>query len=157
MTNKIFTTFLIAISINVCAQTSTPIITKETFRINWETPTACSDFKRKYPTTKIPGKDVPEELRVIAPEKHFPGADLIQVFCVPNQIISIHVRVPKFREDGADLATLYEELSRAYELDVVQPKEMNGTIKSTFTAGKVRVHLTDKLDSNSRSVTFFGR
>lgn len=154
MTKNIIAAWLLLASLNICAQTSVAKTQKGPFGIDWDSPTACSDFKRKYPTTKTSRDDVLEELRVVSPEKHFPGSDMIQVICAPGQIIMIHVRIPKIRTDGSDLAALYEELSRTYELDLVQRRQTEGNIKSTFKARGVRVALSDQMDSEYRNVTF---
>lgn len=157
MIKHIFILWLITASFSVFAQPESGKKQKKPFQIDWNAPTACSDFKHKYPTTKIHRDDDLEELQVKLPEKYFPDSDMIQVICVPTEIISIHVRIPKTREDGVDLAALYEQLDNAYDLDLIQPKIENGAIKSTFRAGTIRINLNDEINSKYRSVTFFVR
>ena len=154
MTKNIIAAWLLLASLNIYAQTSVAKTQKGPFGIDWDSLTACSDFKLKYRTTATSRHADVEELGVVSPEKHFPGSDSIQVICVSGEIRAIFVRIPKIRTDGGDLAALYEELSRTYELDLLQQRQIAGNIKSTFKARGVRVALSDQMDSEYRNVTF---
>lgn len=154
MNKKIIPALLLLVSLNIYAQTSIVKTQKGPFGIDWNLPTACSEFKLKYSTIKISRDDDIEELQVVSAEKHFPGSDLIQFICAPGNIMIVHVRIPKIRTDGSDLAALYEELSRDYELDLVQRRQTEGNINLTFKAKGVRVLLNDEISKEYRSVTF---
>lgn len=145
---------LFVFSSNITAQTPVNEFPKAPFQVDWNSASSCIDFKEKYPTTKNPRNDPLEELTVNAPHLHFTGADFIQVVCANNQLFLILVRIPKLRNDGVDFAAVYEELSRVYELDVAQVRQIEGNIAVTFTAGDVKVKLADDETKQFRTIHF---
>ncbi len=154
MKKNTFAVALLVIAMPLIAQAQQAKSPTPPFKVALDSPTACLALKKEYKTIQVSQDSVPEELQIGSPDLHFPDANLIKVFCLQNQIIHLSVRIRKTRNDGADLAALYEELSRAHTLDLVQPDVSKGIIKSDFKAGKIRVELTDDPERDFRLVQY---
>lgn len=157
MNKLIFATILLLASTPLFSQTKALPITRP-FKIALDSPTACTKLKSVYKTIiNAPRNDLVEDLVIRSPNEHFPGAKLIQVNCIDAEIIILSVLIPKTRHDGADLAALYEELSRMYSLNLTQPNTSKGVIRSVFMAGAVRVELLDSPEQDFSVVTYYPR